>query len=82
MKIYAHRNGETALPTEPGRYWFRGTCGISEEVANVIEVTITGGKNGGLMAWSPNWSGGWHEDIEEFSGQWWGPLVPPWETGA
>ena len=78
---YTHRNGETAAPTVPGRYWFDGTTisknspspSVLKGTTRVIE------DHGELLAWLDIWDGGQYESIEQFSGAWWGPLLAPWE---
>lgn len=78
MKIYTHRNGETEPPTVEGKYWFRGSIGDVDLDAGITTVALD--KTGRLMAWD------FHFDMQqymtEFAGQWWGPLVAPWETAA
>lgn len=73
---YTHRNGETTAPTVPGRYWFKGHC-QGEKVKEMIPVII---ENGAVCAWRPMFGDGWFENIEHFSGKWWGPITPPWES--
>lgn len=73
---YAHRNGETTPPIETGRYWFRGSIiGLDyEALTTVINVP-----EDGLLAWCEFDGEGWFQGIFSFNGQWWGPVVAPWE---
>ncbi len=72
---YTHRNGETTAPAVPGQYGVRGHC-QGERVKEIIPVII---ENGAVCAWRPMFGDGWFERIEHFSGQWWGPVLAPWE---
>lgn len=69
---YLHRNGETATPTEPGLYWFRGRDNQSSALACIMNVRIIGTE---WQAWEdydlPHSAGDLH-------GAWWGPVTPPW----
>lgn len=74
LPAYTHRNGETTAPTVPGQYWFNGRCHgatIKEMIPVIVENKVT-------CAWRPSFGDGWLEDIENFSGQWWGPVFAPW----
>jgi len=73
---YMHRNGETKAPTVLGQYWFDGVC-LKRNIKDLIPVIHEGGQ---LLAWRQFPDGGWYEDIEQFAGQWWGPIYPPWES--
>lgn len=65
---YAHRNGESEPPTEPGRYWFRGMFG-RHECEDMVEVGTD------RADW---WVGNFA--LKEANGQWYGPVTPPWEA--
>lgn len=73
---YTHRNGETEAPTVPGKYWLKGSC-LSYAIADLIPVIA---EDDHLCAWRPYWGEGWFERMEHFTGQWWGPIVAPWES--
>lgn len=73
---YAHRSGEPEAPTEDGYYWFKGEHihkgGLRYPVVEIIECAnrivipyAYDTKVAGPVRWE---------------GQFWGPLVPPWET--
>lgn len=67
----AHRNGETDTPTEPGKYWFSGNF-AGHLMADVISVY-----SGGSV-----WYADAYDKIDNYDGQWWGPLTPPWEANT
>lgn len=75
---YTHRNGETTAPTAKGLYWFRGVIenylnnGIMQRPIEVINTS------GEVLAWNDSMRS--FREVEEFDGQWWGPIVPPWEV--
>lgn len=72
---FAHRNGETEAPTTPGRYWFKGAMdGWTRAVFTTVVAT-----DKGVMAWNDMSHVDSFTDISQFEGQWWGPVVPPWE---
>lgn len=71
---YAHRNGETAPPTEPGKYWF--VCDKWRDTVDVIPSASM------LMAFDPHTNRYYDVRDSRMSGQWWGPVVAPWEQGA
>ncbi len=73
---YDHRNGETEPPTEPGWYWFDGTLDDRLQ-AGLVKVNAPDSAFPTLSV-SPQWTEGWME-MNLLSGQWWGPLLPPWE---
>lgn len=76
---YAHRNGETEPPTADdfigtGQYWFNGSVKSPEygiyKIADIVECYLRHVYNdntGETLLKS------------EHTGQWWGPIVPPWE---
>jgi len=72
---YAHRNGETDAPIEPGQYWFRGQVrGYDVKQAALTKVMTVGRL--GLCAWCKRvevWL-----PVERFAGNWYGPVLPPW----
>lgn len=71
--VYAHRNGETENPTTPGFYWFDGLrvniSGNKLWVRDLLEID----DNGYI---DPQGSG---LPVAAWDGEWWGPIVPPWE---
>lgn len=68
--IYTHRNGETEAPIVAGEYWFRGTCTTHRHpIAYIVDFA------GGLV-----FIGSEPHKRSAFTGQWWGPITPPWET--
>ena len=77
-RSYTHRNGETEAPTIPGQYWFTGHC-QGEKIKEIIPVIA---ENNTFCAWRPVFGDGWFERSEHFNGQWWGPIVAPWEQVA
>jgi hypothetical protein len=76
MKLFSHRNGETEPPTEEGEYWFRGEVG-GESYAGRVPVSVWVSFKQKLMAQNP--FSYVDVDMYNFVGQWWGPIVPPWE---
>lgn len=71
--VYAHRNGETEAPTVPGKYWFlgqriHGDVVIEERCA----VDLIDGEINPFAYYTTSADPVW-------VGQWWGPVVPPWE---
>ena len=78
---YSHRNGETEPPTIVGWYWFRGNVLSSYrgEVPYSGSVTILDSvyEDRGLCVISTNESP--TSNIEKWQGQWYGPIVAPWE---
>lgn len=72
--IYVHRNGETEAPTQKGRYWFRGVVD-SRQYAELTDVLTYSTP----VAWYETYYDGWYEDVKSFVGQWWGPVLAPWE---
>lgn len=73
--MYSHRNGETELPTEAGRYWFQGIAGGERyEGTNLVGEALAGN----LCAEGPGES--LYDDVKNWTGQWWGPIVAPWDS--
>lgn len=72
---YEHRNGESDLPTIEGWYWFRGTVD-EKKGAGLVKVNLPDTAFPTHTV-SPMWIDGWIES-ELLSGQWWGPVTPPW----
>ena len=70
---YTHRNGETEAPTRTGLYWFAGLAD-GRTMRRITEVQADSGET---LAWNDICRS--FREIEEFVGEWWGPLVPPWE---
>jgi hypothetical protein len=72
---YAHRNGETGTPTDPGKYWFNGFlsnyAGTRYHIMDIVEFDDS--------QWVYTDMLGTSSPKEEYSGQWWGPLVSPWQ---
>ena len=78
--IYTHRNGETEAPTMPGKYWFLGVCQLRTGEINLQIALDLIGSDGRMLAWEER-----SQDLltmGHFTGQWWGPIVAPWEQGA
>lgn len=76
--MYTHRNGETIPPTETGRYWFKGM--VRSMQYNAITSVINDDEYAGyLAAWYEFCGDGWFESTKAFNGQWWGPVLAPWE---
>lgn len=73
---YSHRNGETTPPTEVGEFWFKGWV-RGYPVAE--KVVVMRRANRGLCVIGVEAS----SFIEDFDGQWWGPIVvvTPWKEG-
>lgn len=77
---YTHRNGEAATPTEPGLYWFKGVAYVRKAAA----LFRLEHDNDGVMGWRPfgDSSDVLYANVDDFVGQWWGPVTPPWETST
>lgn len=77
---YTHRNGETEAPTEDGfigtgRYWFKGEmtsgdCG-TYQIVGIVECYLAHVYNDETGETLPK---------SACVGQWWGPIVPPWQS--
>ena len=67
MERFSHRNGETTPPTVDGWFFYNGG---HTEYSGLYQIT------------RPHWSlGNLHgQRLETFEGQWWGPIVAPWDT--
>jgi hypothetical protein len=83
---YTHRNGETEPPTIEGMYWFRGK-GRSEFGYGPTTIECEGrtwvrfSELDGAI-YGPFVSIEGNELLQiglEVEGQWYGPIVPPWE---
>lgn len=72
--MYSHRNGETELPTIIGYFWFSGDV-RGYPVAEQVTVMQHIGR-GHLMVIGAEPS----SFIGDFEGQWYGPIVAPWES--
>jgi hypothetical protein len=75
---YSHRNGETEAPTVAGRYWFKGK--IDDRQFEYI-TAVTHRPTDEWMAWDDAEFIQDYVEIRRFVGQWWGPVVTPWEQG-
>ena len=69
---HARLNTTTALPTQPGWYWWKRD---EQSRENMVRVRLT---NGELTAW---WL---TEDtpVAKLKGSWWGPIPPPTGPGS
>lgn len=77
---YTHHNGETEAPTMLGKYWFLGVCQLRTGEINLQIALDLIGSDGRMLAWEER-----SQDLltmGHFNGQWWGPIVTPWEQGA
>jgi len=68
---YTHRNGETETPTVKGSYWFKGTCNTYAQLEIAFMIDFVGD----LI-----YIGNGPYRLAAFTGQWWGPILPPWES--
>lgn len=76
---YIHRNGEREAPAVDGLYWFKGITESlfpGETIQRPIQVLTASGET---LAWNDSVLS--FREINEFDGQWWGPVVPPWGQG-
>ncbi len=73
---YDHRNGETEMPTIQGWYWFRGRVDDWDE-SGLVKVNEPNDAFPTRII-SPQWIYGWMK-ADSFIGQWWGPIVAPWD---
>lgn len=79
--IYTHRNGEAEAPTVTGLYWFRGKRrhwrgGLTEwttDTGSLLRVHVTTGE---MLPYGSYWTNG---KCLQAAGEWWGPVVAPWE---
>lgn len=69
-KPFAHRNGETEPPTEPGHYWFRG---LNTRTDHRIRKWVLGEISKNMQFF---YAHGWGSP-EEFIGEWHGPIPEP-----
>lgn len=69
---YTHRNGETDAPTVDGAYWFDGFR--TQPSGNRIHVMDILKRIDGVIER--------HDAPASWDGQWWGPIVAPWEVAA
>ena len=74
--IYTHRNGETEVPTKPGKYWFRGEVTLWSGSINLQLALDCIEQGGRILAWEERSQE--HIAVKQLAGQWWGPVVPPW----
>lgn len=73
---YWHRDGSTEVPTIEGWYWFNGKLD-GREARGLVKVNRPDASFPTRTV-SPQWIDGWLE-AELLSGQWYGPLVAPWQ---
>jgi hypothetical protein len=74
-QTYSHRNGETEAPIASGKYWFAGE--VSSEIATErYKVTDTVDVNDNHAY---NDVHGETLHLWNYAGQWWGPVLAPWE---
>lgn len=74
--MYIHRNGQKEPPTIDGFYWFLGSRNgrhwhymfiYTGEAFPDCKTTVTAIDDE------------WEIPFGELDGQWWGPIVPPWD---
>lgn len=76
MTKYSHRNGDSEPPIEAGKYWFKG--GINHnDYAHGVADTIELFHSGGELYYDGEECG---HVLGDFDGQWWGPVIPPWQA--
>lgn len=75
MSKYSHRNGETDPPTDAGYYFFKGRRIKQRKGYNRAVFMRIWEHEGTLRHYfgSPG-------TVDELTGQWWGPVSPPWEN--
>lgn len=82
--IYSHRNGETEAPTADGAYWFRGkrfhrwntpadSGDWHDDTGSLLNC-----RDGDVEPYGGYWTCG---RCTATDGQWWGPVLAPWEQG-
>ena len=76
-QTYTHRNGETTPPTVDGYYWFVGQVVKPGQVRGKHHREV--GKVYAFQAPAPFLISGKRVTVKNCAGQWWGPLLPPWE---
>lgn len=75
--MYSHRNGEAEAPTIRGQYWFKGTI---EDRTKAMICHVTEWPDDGWQVWDNTDYIESYVSIGGANGQWWGPVVPPWEA--
>jgi hypothetical protein len=73
---YTHRNGETEPPQVAGWYWFTGVFAGNERYVGSVTVARSFAGNLCVIGSSESIS----LELQFWAGQWWGPIVPPWEA--
>jgi hypothetical protein len=78
---YTHRNGESAPPTQTGRYWFNGVITSERGVYHIANISYFATTN---MAYGMTYNDVTGEMLENknYVGRWWGPVTPPWEIAT
>ena len=79
MPVWKHRNGETELPTIEGWYWFEGRKTRHPKRMNRRVMVPVWQGNDGLRA---RYDSMRSDTVDKFTGQWWGPVTPPWEENG
>jgi hypothetical protein len=77
MAQFSHRNGETEPPTEAGFFWFIGRKRKHPQRVRRGGVYRVWWNSGELYTRINSWSSC---QVDELAGQWWGPVIPPWQT--
>lgn len=72
---YSHRTGETEPPVIEGYYWLDGTLDNNTPFRGIVTVKA---HDEHPLLYPVGYDGWFHPD--ELRGQWWGPIVPPWES--
>lgn len=75
---YTHRNGEEEAPTVMGIYWFKGHSSGLEKTQDVYRFQRY--PETGDWVCIDTFESDYAYRPHELEGQWWGPIVPPWET--
>lgn len=75
---YTHRNGEAESPTVPGQYWFRGyrendAKRFDEQKIVLVDKFLDEIRIDPHEYWTC-------QEPKKWAGEWWGPIVPPWEV--
>lgn len=80
MQQYSHRNGETEPPTEAGIFWFRGKLHHEEYYHDVADLqTVVANNYSGINDFFAIAGEECLHGVSDAEGQWWGPIVSPWE---